>query len=176
MADFVFQDMLALGADETPYRQLSAAGVSTFEAGGRTFLSVEPAALTLLAATAMRDIAHLFRPGHLAQLRHILEDPEASANDRFVAMELLKNACISAGGVLPSCQDTGTALVKAKKGQFVVTGGGDKEALARGIFTHISRKRENELRTTVESVAERARECIAARRLARPNESRRLGR
>ena len=134
MADFVFQDMLPLGADETPYRQLSAPGVSTFEAGGRTFLSVEPAALTLLAATAMRDIAHLFRPGHLAQLRHILEDPEASANDRFVAMELLKNACISAGGVLPSCQDTGTALVKAKKGQFVVTGGGDREALARGIF------------------------------------------
>ena len=82
----------------------------------------------------MRDIAHLLRPGHLQQLRNILDDPEASANDRFVALDLLKNACIAAGGVLPMCQDTGTAIVKGKKGQFVFTGGGDEEAIARGVF------------------------------------------
>ena len=82
----------------------------------------------------MRDIAHLLRPGHLAQLRAILDDPEASPNDRFVALELLKNACIAAGGVLPSCQDTGTAIVKGKKGELVLTGGGDESAIARGIF------------------------------------------
>ena len=82
----------------------------------------------------MHDIAHFLRPGHLGQLRRILDDPEASANDRFVALDLLKNACISAGGVLPMCQDTGTAIVKGKKGQFVFTGGGDEEAIARGVF------------------------------------------
>jgi fumarate hydratase class I len=99
-----------------------------------TFLRVSPAAITLLTETAMRDIAHLLRPGHLQQLRNILDDPEASANDRFVALDLLKNAGIAAGGVLPMCQDTGTAIVKAKKGQFVMTGGGDEEAIARGVF------------------------------------------
>jgi len=97
-------------------------------------VSVEPEALTLLTREAMRDIAHLLRPGHLAQLRAILDDPEASANDRFVALELLRNANIAAGFVLPSCQDTGTAIVMGKKGQYVVTGGGDEEAIARGIF------------------------------------------
>ena len=105
--------------------------VSTFDAVKKTFLSVEPEALTLLAETAMRDIAHLLRPGHLAQLRKILDDPEASPNDKFVALDLLKNANIAAGGVLPMCQDTGTAIVMGKKGQFVVTGGGDEEAIAR---------------------------------------------
>jgi fumarate hydratase class I len=134
MSDFVHQELLPLGADDTPYRLLTEDGVSTFEAGGDRFLRVDPEALTLLAREAMRDIAHLLRPGHLAQLAAILDDPEASANDRFVTLELLQNACIAAGGVLPSCQDTGTAIVKGKKGQFVVTGGGDEAALARGVF------------------------------------------
>src|SRR6516164_8296737 len=134
MSDFQFQDMLPLGPDETPYRKLTSDHVSTFEAAGKTFLRVEPQALTLLTRQAMRDVSHLFRPGHLAQLRKILDDPEASDNDRFVALQMLKNASISAGMVLPSCQDTGTAIVIGKKGQQVVTNGDDEEALARGIF------------------------------------------
>ncbi|MEI2815175.1 MAG: fumarate hydratase [Microthrixaceae bacterium] len=135
MTDFAYSELLPLGADDTPYRLLTTDGVSTFEAGGERFLRVEPEALTLLTSTAMRDIAHLLRPGHLAQLRSILDDPEASDNDRFVATELLRNACIAAGGVLPSCQDTGTAVVKGKKGQYVVVpGGNDEAAIARGIF------------------------------------------
>jgi fumarate hydratase class I len=134
MSDFQFQDLLPLGKDETPYRRLTQDGVSTFEAAGETFLRVEPEALTRLTREAMRDIAHLLRPGHLAQLRAILDDAEASDNDRFVALELLKNANIAAGGVLPSCQDTGTAIVMGKKGQHVFTGGGDEEAIARGVF------------------------------------------
>ncbi len=134
MAGFQFQDLLPIGKDETSYRLLTKDHVSTFDAGGRPFVKVEPEALTLLAREAMRDIAHLLRPGHLAQLRAILDDPEASPNDKFVALDLLKNANISAGGVLPMCQDTGTAIVAAKKGQLVFTGGGDEEAIARGIF------------------------------------------
>ena len=135
MATFQFQDMLPLGHDDaTPYRLLTKDHVSTFEADGRTFLKVAPEALTLLTREAMRDIAHLLRPGHLAQLASILDDAEASPNDRFVAMELLRNACIAAEGVLPSCQDTGTAIVMGKKGQYVMTGGGDEEAIARGVF------------------------------------------
>jgi fumarate hydratase class I len=114
MTEFVFQDMLPLGKDETPYRLVSTDHVGTFEAAGKTFLRVAPEALTLLTREAMRDIAHLLRPGHLAQLRAILDDPEASPNDRFVALDLLKNACIAAGGVLPMCQDTGTAIVMGK--------------------------------------------------------------
>ncbi len=133
MTEFRYQDMLPLGEDTTPYERISGDHVSTFEAAGRTFLEVRPEALTLLATRAMRDIAHLLRPGHLAQLRKILDDPEASANDRFVALDLLKNANIAAGGVLPMCQDTGTAIVMGKKGELVVTGGGDEAALARGI-------------------------------------------
>src|SRR3954469_12373641 len=133
MVDFAYEDPLPLGPDETPYRLLTTEGISTVDAAGHTFLKVEPEALTLLTRTAMTDIAHLFRPGHLEQLAKILDDPEASDNDRFVAMELLRNASISAGGVLPSCQDTGAALVKAKKGQFVLTGGGDEAAIARGV-------------------------------------------
>ncbi len=135
MTDFAFTELLPIGPDETPYRLLTTDGVSTFEANGHRFLQVEPEALTLLTATAMRDIAHLLRPAHLQQLANILGDPEASANDRFVATELLQNANIAAGGVLPGCQDTGTALVKGKKGQYVITtGGNDERAIARGIF------------------------------------------
>ncbi len=134
MSDFEFQDILPLGKDDTPYRLLTQDHVSSVEAAGRTFLQVEPEGLTLLTREAMRDIAHLLRPGHLAQLARILEDPEASPNDRFVALDLLKNANIAAGGVLPMCQDTGTAIVMGKKGQYVVTGGGDEEAIARGVF------------------------------------------
>lgn len=134
MSDFQFQDILPLGKDETPYRLLTSDHVSTFEAVGKTFLQVEPAALTLLTREAMRDIAHFLRPGHLALLSKILQDPEASPNDRFVALELLRNANIAAGGVLPSCQDTGTAIVMGKKGQYVFTGGGDEEAIARGVY------------------------------------------
>ena len=135
MTEFAYTDLLPTTPLETPYRQLTDHGVSTFEAGGERFLRVEPELLTLLTATAMRDIAHLLRPAHLGQLRKILDDPEASDNDRFVATELLKNAAIAAGGVLPGCQDTGTAIVKGKKGQFVVTSGGhDEVAIARGVF------------------------------------------
>ncbi|MCI0670637.1 MAG: fumarate hydratase [Myxococcaceae bacterium] len=125
--------MLPLGEDTTPYRLLTKDFVSTFEAAGRTFLKVEPEALTLLTREAMRDIAHLLRPGHLQQLADILKDPEATSNDRFVAVELLKNANIAAGRVLPSCQDTGTAIVLGKKGQHVFTGASDEEAIARGV-------------------------------------------
>jgi len=134
MSDFQFQDMLPLGKDETPYRRVTGDFVSTFEAAGRTFLKVEPEGLTVLAREAMRDIAHLLRPGHLAQLASILDDPEASSNDKFVALELLRNANIAAGYVLPSCQDTGTAIVMGKKGGQVFTGGGDEEAISRGVF------------------------------------------
>jgi len=131
---FEFQELLPAEPHDTPYRLLTQDGVSTFEAGGHSFVKVEPEALTTLARQAMRDIAHLLRPGHLGQLAKILGDPEASANDRFVALELLKNANIAASGVLPGCQDTGTAIVMGKKGQLVFTGGGDEAALARGVF------------------------------------------
>ncbi len=131
---FQYQEILPLGKDPSPYRLLTKDFVSTFEAAGHTFLKVEPRALTLLAQHALRDISHLLRPGHLAQLRTILDDPEASPNDKFVALDLLRNANIAAGGILPMCQDTGTAIVMGKKGQYVVTGGGDEEAIARGIY------------------------------------------
>ncbi len=135
MSAFQYQELLPAGHhDDTPYRLLTTEGVSTFEAAGRTFLKVAPEALTLLTREAMVDIAHLLRPGHLAQLARILDDPEATPNDRFVALELLKNANIAAGRVLPSCQDTGTAIVMGKKGQLVFTGGGDEAAIARGVF------------------------------------------
>src|SRR5690348_10011807 len=122
------------GKDTIPYRLLTKDYVSEFSSDQGSFLKVEPEGLTLLTREAMRDIAHLLRPGHLAQLRKILDDPEASSNDRFVALELLRNANIAAAGVLPSCQDTGTAIVMGKKGQYVITGGGDEEAIARGVF------------------------------------------
>lgn len=131
---FQYEDLLPVGQDQTPYRCVTSDGVSTFEAQGKTFLKIEPAALTTLTEEAMRDIAHLLRPGHLAQLRKILDDAEASPNDKFVALDLLRNANIAAGGVLPMCQDTGTAIVMGKKGQYVFTGGGDEAAIARGVF------------------------------------------
>lgn len=134
MASFEYQELLPLDDDDTPYRKLSGDFVSTFSAGGHSFLQVDPMALTVLAREAMRDIAHLLRPAHLGQLRKILDDPEASPNDQFVALELLRNANIAAGGVLPGCQDTGTAIVMGKRGQLVITGGGDEAALSRGIF------------------------------------------
>jgi fumarate hydratase, class I len=134
MPDFSYADLLPLGPDKTEYRLVSEAGVTPRPALGREFLQVEPAALTLLTTEAMRDIAHLLRPGHLRQLRSILDDPEASPNDRFVARDLLKNACIAAGGVLPMCQDTGTAIVMGKRGQQVLTSGRDEEHIARGVF------------------------------------------
>src|SRR3954451_2670638 len=134
MPEFAYTELLPLGTDHTEYRLLTTEGVSTVETAAGTFLLVEPEALTLLTQTAMRDIAHLLRPAHLQQLRNILDDPEASDNDRFVALDLLKNANIAAGGVLPMCQDTGTAIIKAKKGQFVLTGGGDEAAIARGVY------------------------------------------
>ena len=134
MADFAFTEILPLGPDTTEYRLVSTEGVSQVETPLGTFLKVEPEAITLLTQTAMRDIAHLLRSSHLQQLANILQDPEASANDRFVALDLLKNAGIAAGGVLPMCQDTGTAIVKGKKGQFVMTGGNDEEAIARGVY------------------------------------------
>jgi len=126
-------DLLPLGPDETPYRLITSEGVSTFETPEGTFLKVEPAAITALTAAAMHDIAHFLRPAHLAQLRTVLDDPDASDNDRFVALDLLKNAAVAAGGVLPMCQDTGTAIVKGKKGQFVFTGGRDEAAIAAGV-------------------------------------------
>jgi fumarate hydratase class I len=134
MTEFLFTELLPQGPDPTSYRKLDIEGIGHLDAGDRTFLTVAPGVLTELAAEAMHDIAHYLRPGHLAQLRRILDDPEASANDRFVANDLLQNANISSAGVLPMCQDTGTAIVKAKKGELVLTGGGDEAALARGIF------------------------------------------
>ncbi|MCI0383849.1 fumarate hydratase [Streptomyces sp. CNQ085] len=132
--EFDHTELLPLGEDTTPYRLVTAEGVSTFGAGGRTFLKVEPEALRKLAAEAMHDISHYLRPAHLAQLRRILDDPEASPNDRFVALDLLRNANIAAAGVLPMCQDTGTAIVMGKRGQNVLTGGDDERALSGGVF------------------------------------------
>jgi fumarate hydratase class I len=135
MPTFAFQDIIEAGHHTaTPYRKLTGDFVQPLEAGGRRFLEVAPEALSLLTRTAMRDIAHLLRPGHLAQLRAILDDQDASANDHFVALELLKNANIAAGGVLPGCQDTGTAIVMGKRGQLVLTQGNDEAAIARGVF------------------------------------------
>src|SRR6476661_11128743 len=130
---FEYSELLPLGPDPTQYRLLTTDGVSTFDTTEGTFLKVELDAIRRLTAEAMHDIAHYLRPGHLQQLANILHDPEASANDRFVALDLLKNAAIAAGGVLPMCQDTGTAIVKGKKGQFVFTGGGDEAAIAQGV-------------------------------------------
>ena len=133
MPEFAFQEMFPHGADGTPYRKLDGSWVGEDVFRGERVLTVDAAALTRLAYEAVRDVSHLFRPGHLAQLRSILEDPEASGNDRFVALNMLRNACVSAGMVLPSCQDTGTAIVVGKKGQQVWTSAPDEPALARGI-------------------------------------------
>jgi fumarate hydratase class I len=133
MTAFRYQPIFELGPDATPWRDLGRDGVETLELAGREFLRVDPDTLSRVAAAAFDDVSFLLRPGHLAQLAHILEDPEASENDRFVALELLKNANIAAGRVLPSCQDTGTAIVVAHKGERVLTFGDDAEAIARGI-------------------------------------------
>jgi fumarate hydratase class I len=131
--DFDFTELLPLGEDTTEYRLITTEGAETVETSEGRFLKVAPSAIRRLTAEAMREIAHHLRSGHLAQLRAILDDPEASDNDRFVALDLLRNAAVAAGGVLPMCQDTGTAIVKAKKGQWVLTGGGDERAIASGI-------------------------------------------
>ncbi|HEX2552212.1 MAG TPA: fumarate hydratase [Microvirga sp.] len=126
-------NLFPLGPDGTPYRKLTSEGVRVERFGAREVLVVEPEAIRLLAEQAFMDINHLLRPGHLKQLRSILEDPEATPNDRFVAYDLLKNANIAAGGILPMCQDTGTAIVMGKKGRLVWTEGGDESAIAEGI-------------------------------------------
>ena len=132
--DFTYSDLLPLGADRTKYRLVSKEGVSVIKLGDREFLQVEPSALALLTETAIHDISHYLRTEHLEQLAKILTDPEASANDRFVALDLLKNANIAAGGILPMCQDTGTALIMGKKGQYVLTTAKDEVALSQGVY------------------------------------------
>ena len=134
MADFVHQDLLPLGPDTTDYRLLTTDGVETVETSVGQFLRVSPEAITTLTSAAMFEIAHYLRTPHLRQLAQILDDPEASGNDRFVALDLLRNANIAAGGILPGCQDTGTAIIKAKRGQFVLTAGNDEVAISRGVF------------------------------------------
>ena len=131
---FSYSDLLPIGADTTKYRKIGSEGVSTIKLGDKEFLQIEPIALENLTETALHDISHYLRPAHLQQLANIISDPEASPNDRFVAIDLLKNANISAGGVLPMCQDTGTAIVMGKKGQYVLTTGKDEEAISQGIY------------------------------------------
>ena len=131
---FSYSDLLPIGADTTKYRKIGNEGVSTIKLGDKEFLQIEPIALEKLTETALHDISHYLRPAHLQQLANIISDPEASPNDRFVAIDLLKNANISAGGILPMCQDTGTAIVMGKKGQYVLTTGKDEEAISQGIY------------------------------------------
>jgi fumarate hydratase class I len=132
--DFSYSDLLPLGKDSTKYRNLGTAGISTEKIGNREILTIAPEAIEALTSTAMHDISHYLRTAHLEQLASILKDPESSPNDRFVALDLLKNANISAGGILPMCQDTGTALVMAKKGQNVFTQSKDEEVISKGIY------------------------------------------
>ena len=139
MPEFEYTEMLPVGQDRTSYRKLSSEGVSTVEAAGRSILNVEPEALRLLAYEGIKDISHLLRTAHLEQLARILDDPEASPNDRFVALDLLKNANVAAGGVLPMCQDTGTAIIMGKKGQHVWTTGEDEEHLSHGVYDAYSK-------------------------------------
>lgn len=134
-AEFRYSDLLPTGKDDTPYRLITKEGVETIEGpDGRTFLKVSPEAIQQLTAEAMHDISHYLRPAHLTQLRKIIDDPEASGNDRFVALDLLKNVNISAGGVLPMCQDTGTAIVMGKKSEGVLTGADDAEWISKGVY------------------------------------------
>ena len=134
MPNFSYSELLPLGKDETKYRFISAEGVSVVKHGDHEFLQVEPVALEKLASEAIHDISHYLRSAHLQQLANIIKDPESSPNDRFVATDLLKNANISAGGILPMCQDTGTSLVMAKKGQYVLTTSKDEIAISQGIY------------------------------------------
>jgi fumarate hydratase class I len=139
-APFVYSPLLPIGADRTDYRLVTDEGVDVVDGpGGRRFLTVDPTVLTQLTAEAMHDIAHYLRPAHLTQLRSIIDDPAASPNDRFVALDLLRNANIAAGGVLPMCQDTGTAIVMGKRGRHVLTDGRDEEAIARGVHQAYTR-------------------------------------
>ena len=132
--EFTYEDLLPLGPDQTQYRKISSDGVSTFTAEGMEFLKVSPEAIANLTEIAMHDISHYLRADHLQQLQNILKDPESSPNDRFVALDLLKNANISAGGVLPMCQDTGTAIVMGKKGQRVLTTEKDEISVSKGVY------------------------------------------
>ena len=134
MPEFIYEDLLPVGPDQSEYRLVSKEGLSTFEADGRTFLKVSPEAIRNLTEVAMHDISHYLRSEHLQQLANILKDPESSPNDRFVALDLLKNANISAGGILPMCQDTGTAIVMGKKGQHVLTEERDEVTISKGIY------------------------------------------
>ena len=134
MADFKYQEMFPLGKDTTEYRLLTNKFVAISDFEGKTIVKISPEGLTLLAEEAFKDVSHLLRASHLKQLSHILEDAESSENDRYVALEMLKNAVISAEGIFPMCQDTGTAIVLGKKGQQVWTGFSDEEAISRGIF------------------------------------------
>ena len=140
MEEFKYQDPFPVGEDTTEYRLLTRDHVSTSVFEGSEMLKVDPEGLTLLAETAFKDVAHLLRPSHLEQWAGILDDPEASANDRYVALELLQNAVIAAEGVFPMCQDTGTAIVMGKKGEQVWTGASDAEALSRGVFNAYTEK------------------------------------
>ncbi len=133
MTGFAFHEIFPLGHDDTPYRKITSDGIGTASLNGQTVVTVAPEAIVRLTKDAIKDTSHLLRPGHLAQLRAILDDSQASANDRFVAYDLLKNACIAAGGVLPMCQDTGTAIVMGKKGQRIWTGGNDEAAISQGV-------------------------------------------
>src|SRR3954451_17776752 len=139
-ASFSYSPLLPTGDDLTEYRLITDEGVDVVNGpGGRRFLTVEASALTQLTAEAMHDIAHYLRPAHLAQLRAIIDDPKASPNDRFVALDLLRNANIAAGGVLPMCQDTGTAIVMGKRGRHVLTAWQDEEATAEGVYQAYTR-------------------------------------
>ena len=139
---FVYQELFDLAPDTTtPYKKLTSDHVSTVTMNGMEFLQVQPEALRLLSAQAMVDIAHLLRPAHLGQLSKILQDPEATSNDRFVAFQLLKNANIASNMVLPGCQDTGTAIISGKRGQYVLTDGKDEAHLSHGVSAWAARVR-----------------------------------
>src|SRR5262245_23338620 len=137
--EFYDSDLLPTGPDQTPYWRLTGSGVTSVDTPAGPFLQVDPAVLQLLTDEAMHDIAHYLRPAHLQQLRRIIDDPESSGNDRFVALDLLKNVRISAGGVLPMCQDTGTAIVMGKKSERVLTGADDAEWISRGVYDAYTR-------------------------------------
>ena len=139
MPEFSYSDLLPTAVDSTEYRLVTTDGIRVEKLGDRSFLMVEPSTLATLTETAIHDISHYLRTAHLEQLRRIIDDPEASPNDRFVAIDLLKNANIAAGGVLPMCQDTGTALVMGKRGQQVLTQGNDEEAISRGVYNAFTR-------------------------------------
>ena len=134
MSSFRYSPLLPVEKDTTDYELVTTEHVSTYEMDGETFIKVAPEGLQLLAERAFKDISHLLRPAHLAQLRAILDDPEATKNDQFVALEMLKNAVVASDGVLPMCQDTGTALISATRGGHVLTDGDDAKHLSQGVY------------------------------------------